>query len=126
MTIDVQLLRRVAAERTKHAQACFESLTSEPSDVLSDIDAIKLASVEDHALLVVAEALSGDTLETYEKLGGTYKVAFGTPMFSPATKITAAPAVAAAPRVGTGTVSPAAQTPSVPSVPDAGMGSVGQ
>ena len=45
----------------------------------------KAASAEDKMLLKIAASLAtddNDTLAIYESLGGTYKVAFGTPMFS--------------------------------------------
>lgn len=125
---EARALKAQLKDRSKHAQACFESLTSVAPSSLEDIAAVKLASIEDAELFAVARTLPGDALEQYEALGGKYKVAFGTPMFQTATKVPAAPA-AAAPRVTAGAVSSAVQTPSVPSmpsVPEVGTGSVGQ
>lgn len=76
----VQDIRKAAAA------LAFEDLTG-PAPVSTEeiLRQEKLASVADQELFQIASSLEPDVdgaLSTYETLGGTYKLAFGTPMFN--------------------------------------------
>lgn len=83
-TAPIELIRKAASA------IAFEELTTPARRDMSTGDLIineKLASVADSALLDIANAISPhdspeDTLYLYESMGGTYKHAFGTPMFA--------------------------------------------
>lgn len=72
-----QQMRSTADEWKKTAsQQAFEELTTEtPDDSLAIVEDAKADSVQDEELFKIAEGLPGDTFETYEALGGKYKVA---------------------------------------------------
>jgi hypothetical protein len=84
-TVDVDLIRKTAE------RLAFEELTAPPElSPEQNILFLKMSSVADEELFKVAMGLSqglpsvydmDQALQTYEELGGTYKHAFGAPMF---------------------------------------------
>lgn len=116
--VDVNLIRKVAADELN--KSAFESLSnsSEPDDSLEHVFLVKRAQVEDEELYKLASRLPGDPLANYEVMGGRYKLAFGTPMFSGAP--------APDPKVQAGAQAPASQAaPSGPKAPTGASGSAG-
>lgn len=81
----------------KMAQAIdFQELTEPAGSTEDVILSMKLAAVEDSGLLETVYQLSGNlsqALSDYEQMGGTYKHAFGTPMFD-SNQLAGSPAVA--------------------------------
>jgi hypothetical protein len=77
--MNTDLIRKMASREL--ARRYFKEDTE--INPVSEVLLHKAASAENRQLLNVASQLSGDTLENYEALGGTFrKQAFGTPMFS--------------------------------------------
>lgn len=115
---------KMKAETEKTAeQLAFEELTATPTMSTEHIILNeKISSADDTSLLKVAASLCtvfhadgsqsrdlDEVLQTYEELGGTYKHAFGTPMFD-AKQMAGSPAVAGGMAARARTPMPGAQS----------------
>lgn len=121
----LSMIRKAASDLS--AQRAFEELTSPLSPTDELLVNTKIAAVEDQELFASAYCVTSDdenALELYERMGGTYKHAFGVQMFD-SKQMAGSPAVAGGMAARARTPMP--QTQSAPvSVTTTSIGNNGQ